>query len=109
MLDEWHWGSCVRWLRWFSGYLLSPSGRNLLFLAAQFSLLLPVLVVARKTLCWSNSSCCAGRKLPPLFPNVSAVGLMGVPGETQRAEEHRVFLAVAKRSLGTHQLMLFQL
>lgn len=81
-------GRYVRWLRWFGDYLLSPSGRNLLFLAAQCSLLLPVLVVARKTLYCSNSLCCADRKLPLLFPSVSAVGLVGVPGETQREEEH---------------------
>lgn len=61
-------------MRWFSGYLLSPPGRNLLFLAAEFSLLWLDLMVAQKTL-WF-----AGRELPLLFSGVTAVGLVGVPG-----------------------------
>lgn len=64
-------------MRWFSGYLLSPPGRNLLFLAAEFSLWL-VPMVAQKTLC------CASRELPLLFAGVTAVALVGVPGGTPR-------------------------
>lgn len=70
-------GRCVRWLRWFSGYLLSPSGRNLLFLAAQFSFAFPVLVVVRKhpllvefiLLCWQEA--------PSPFPKCECGGVGG--------------------------------
>lgn len=83
-------GRCVRWGRWFSGCLLSQSGRSAV--PAWFSLLLPVLVVPRKTFCWSDLSCCAERKLPFLSPSVRAMGLLGVPEETRGEEEHKVIL-----------------